>query len=863
MNKTRFIHLFIISILCACATWLCPARAQSVGRSLSFTVRDAGRGTALGNVVCKVYTAGGKFHAYAISDGAGRLRITVGKGDMLEFSYVGYGALKARADAYAEGRDNVVELREGDTVLREVTIKARPVTAHGDTLAYNVASFVKPGDVHLEDVLRKMPGIKVADNGAVSYQGKAINKFYIEGKDLLGSSYGQATRNMPVGAVATVEVLENHQPVKMLRGRQFSDKAALNIKLEKSHRARPFGEAEGGLGGSPTVWNNSLFLTQILGKSQLMLTAKMNNSGEDISGDTREYIDISDLDAYEPLPSRLLSTETGPEALPLSRYVRNKSYSAGLNYLTNVSADATLRLNVLAYEDHSSAASDYRYTYGGTRTVSISELNRQRMQTLTVMPIMRYELNGDNVYLSDELRYSFSRSAMDNVLTANGTGIAERTYSRPAYVRNYLAASVPAGNLIVQARSLLRYYDRNEALDDAADSARLYNVAERYSTRAFTARNSVTTSIPLWGNNLDVGFRAYYVGTQYGYSGRVRNGKLRIGFTPRYVMQFGNDRVLSVGMPVEWLDVSNSLPAGDGHGRSCLALSPSADLNYRIDDKWRFGLSASMDVDNMTGNFFSAYALRTSYRTVYVPGTDVYLSRSYRLSARLNYRNLATMFFWNASVAYSDERLDGFTDYDYTDSLTVITLTAGANHRRNLMADIGADKSFTDAGLTLKAGLEYEVSSYLLSQSGIRTMNRSHVMSANLNAVWQKLKWLRLTLGVTGTLCWERNDVERADALSSLTGNASVFLFPLKGLGIKLRYYNYTNELSPSHYKSAGLLDADISYEINKTWKVGCSLANMLNAREYTIMQTSGVNTSRYSIPLRGREVLFKVGLRI
>lgn len=88
--------------------------------------------------------------------------------------------------------------------LREVVVKIPPIRSANDTLIYNVGAFVKAGDRHLEDVLKKLPGIKVAENGSVTYQGKAINKFYIEGKDLLGSSYNQATRNMPIDAVSDV-----------------------------------------------------------------------------------------------------------------------------------------------------------------------------------------------------------------------------------------------------------------------------------------------------------------------------------------------------------------------------------------------------------------------------------------------------------------------------------------------------------------------------------------------------------------------------------------------------------------------------------------------------------------------------------
>lgn len=69
-----------------------------------------------------------------------------------------------------------------------------------------------------------MPGISVSNDGRISYQGEAISKFYIEGQDLLGGNYNQATANLPVEAVTNVEVLEHNQNVKVLKGKVLEKK---------------------------------------------------------------------------------------------------------------------------------------------------------------------------------------------------------------------------------------------------------------------------------------------------------------------------------------------------------------------------------------------------------------------------------------------------------------------------------------------------------------------------------------------------------------------------------------------------------------------------------------------------------------
>ncbi len=846
-------------LLCLCGMEPLHPQTPDDAARLSFEVRDAATREPLGGVACRVFTAEGKVFSYAIADSEGHLSVAAHSGDILEFTFIGYAKLRIEADAFAAGTTNAVELSQQDVQLREIAITAPPVSLRSDTLVYNVAAFARQGDTHLEDVLKKLPGIKVSDDGRVSYQGKAINKFYIEGKDLLGNSYNQATRNMPVDAVAAVEILENHQPVKMLQEREFSDNAALNIRLDKDHKSRPFGEVEGAVGGSPAIWDNRLFLTQILGKSQMLVSGKMNNTGTDISDETKEHIDATDVDAYEPLPASLLSPSAGAETLPQNRYMRNNAYSLGVNYLTGLSEDATLRVNVLFHEDSPRYSSHYDYTYGGTAGVSVDEGNDKSRKTLTVMPIVRYELNGQKAYVSDELRYSFTRSSAANTLVSNGTDITEKVSDRPYYLQNYLTASFSVGRLLVHAKSFVRHFDRSEVLTDVSDSASLYNVYERYATRSLVTKNLLSTSVSLGRNTLNIGAGVYYTGNSYGHEGSMHYGKLRLRFRPAYTMSFGRDRGLSLELPAEWMQVG--LTGCDD--RSVFSLAPAIYFRYRFDDRWKLVLSASMLTDNTPAAFYSTYALRTGYRTVHVPAGETYINRSVRLSGGFNYRNLATMFFASLLVSYADEKRESYTNYEYTDSLTTVSSVRGDNRRQLLMVNAAADKSLVDAGVTLKSGMNYNRTSYLLSQSGILTHNNSNILSANVDVTWQKLGWLRASAGITGRLHWEQNSFYTSDVLSSLVASASVYIFPTEKTDIRLMYQNYTNEISKSHFATSSIFDLSASYRISRRVEAGASVSNLLDVGSYTVTQNSGINTFSSVLPLRGREVLFRLLLRI
>lgn len=162
----------------------------------------------------------------------------------LDFSTMGYRRQSVPANA---GR-MLVLLTPETTDIREVTIRAPRLSFRGDTVSYNVSRFTEAQDRSIADVLRKMPGIEVAKSGEIRYNGQPINNFYIEGLDMLDGRYGQATNNIAPQDVASVEVMENHQPIKALKDIVFSDRAAINLRLKPHAKARWTGTLRGGAG---------------------------------------------------------------------------------------------------------------------------------------------------------------------------------------------------------------------------------------------------------------------------------------------------------------------------------------------------------------------------------------------------------------------------------------------------------------------------------------------------------------------------------------------------------------------------------------------------------------------------------------
>lgn len=848
--------------MCVCGLQSAYPQTHTDAISLSFEIKDSTTLEPLVGVTCRVFSSSGKFCSYGISDKNGLVKLQPHLNDWLEFSFLGYEKQRINISSNQSPRIHIVFMKPSTVALREVQIKAPPISARNDTLVYRVSAFTKAGDRHLEDVLKRLPGVKVSANGTVSIQGKAINKFYIEGMDLMGNNYNQVTQNMPIDAVTSVEVLENHQPVKMLQGKQLSDKAALNIKIDKSHKSRPFGELEGGLGLSPTRWDNRAFVTHIANKSQLLLSGKMNNTGNDLSEETTEHIDVTDLEAFEPITSPLLTTDLVQEQLPQNRYLYNKSYAGGINYLRKLSDNSTLRFNTQLYEDHSSRNNSIEYIFGGLHPLSLREDASMKKKDFTIVPILKYELNSANTFVSDELRVSVSKKSAITAILSNESSINETVKTHPSYIQNYFSSSFPVGNTILQAKSLIRYFDRTESLNDISDSTIIYNCSNRYAFKSFVAKGTLSTKFLLFRNYLDLGVKAYYHNNSYDYNGNTHHQDLNVIFSPSYYVKYGKRSGLTIALPIGCM-YARLLPVNESiKNRGFFSFSPEFSINHVFSDELSLGFSASIGNSNDTKPFYSPDFLRIGYRTVYLYDSNLYKNTDYLLSLRLRYRNLASMFFSNLSVSYSNGKRESYFHYDYTDSLNIIRQIQGENNYKTFIINGMADKTFVDAGLSLKTEITYNQNSYLLSQSSELMNNKSHVLSAMVSSTFHKYKWLKLILDATGTLFWEKNSYHDSKTLSSVNANASIYLFPFKGFEIKLKCQSLTNEISESHYKSLTLFDASMHYKINKTWEIGLTGTNLLNTKLYSVTQNSGLNSYNTLLPLRGREILLCLLLR-
>ena len=282
-------------------------------------------------------------------------------------------------------------VKEEAILLQEVSIKSEKIWENNDTISYLVSAFRDTTDVVIADVLKKMPGIEVDDDGKIEYKGKPISKFYIENMDMLQGRYNLATKNISAEDVATVQVLENHQPVKALSNIDIADDAAINIKLKPGSKGTFALTADVGVGYDENLlWDGKLAGMYFGKRQQYLSTLNANNSGYRLT-DNRNI-------TVRPFAS--IIKPSMPTINERSRTFNN-SYGFTFNTLQKMKNDAELSVNALYGGDEIKKSSFSQTTYfiPQSDSINLSEDMNSMEMTHNFEAGINYVLNKEKDYL--------------------------------------------------------------------------------------------------------------------------------------------------------------------------------------------------------------------------------------------------------------------------------------------------------------------------------------------------------------------------------------------------------------------------------------------------------------------------------
>lgn len=771
----------------------------------------------------------------------------------LMFSRIGFRTTETEAGQFKQKR--TIVLTEQPLQLKEVKVKPRIIVEEGDTLNYLVSGFKQQGDRSIADVIKRMPELSVSSNGTISFRDIPINKFYIEGLDMMGGQYGMASNNIPADKVKSVQVLKNHQPVRLLRKKKFSEKAALNIVLNDSARNVWIATADisGGFStqGHPDwLRENKLMTMRFSRKLQTLSMYKGSNTGKGILNE------LSNLaGGGRPHISILHNVKVGGTVGQMERSTFNDTHIAGSNWLFKTKEGTTLRLQVSGITDRTKGESTVETYYTDVDTVAFtSETNRSKAFSNQVNANVQYEINTQRTFLRNMLYAQLNYDHSKGTTWLNGREVEQRVRPHQRSIRDELHLTLPLGKkrtIGVQVNADYCYQPGYLRIVNQQTERLTLSEHELEAKASFTqAIGKMSISNDFMLNTLQKKEEISIADSSAAALYRQHS----LAYVPSLWLSFGK-LTFNLRATLNWL-----FRTMDEKYKNHLLLTPYINMKYEI--------LPTLDIEGnfyryvFTPDFYSISPLKiyTTYNTISVGNGIIRDIVSNQADVKFNFHDTGRLFF----------------------------------------ANIGTSHSVVELPSLYKAGLsngEYEME---------QTDKKGHSTTQSLNgSVRKQFGWMKASLGLSGTYSWHTTDVLLAGEASkrktqsarcrftyyaspteflTIDGNSSLNFtrlhgkLPMANLPKSTLHFSHTLRIgghmqkwniegnaecqhSSDHSVSFALFaDAKIYYK-DDGWEAGLTLNNLLGKQTYE-QRFISPTTQVYSIcQLRKREIMFQISV--
>ena len=804
-------------------------------------------------------------------------------------------------------------VKEKTVQLKEVSVRAQKIRQNGDTLNYLVGAYQQQGDRVIGDVLKRMPGIEVADNGGIKYNGKSIKKFYVEEMDLLQGRYGLATNNINASDVATVQVLENHQPVKMLQGKELTDDVAINLKLKDSAKgtvavntmlgggiqwaggwhigSRPLDDGQTVIGQNP-LWTAEVVGMYFAKRRQNMTLYKGNNTGDDVSKElTQHYSSINSVSLYPFCPTgTVMPSGSG---LPQKRTFDNHSHILTMNHLEKPNKDTELGLNIAYHNDRirreGSSVGD-RFLSDDSRLLTTETMTSEtKVNNLNIQG--RYYWNAPNGFLTDVVKFDtdWNSDRVEGLLSSERTGNMPVSYGNERVRQHFDRPQLSVSNTFNTIRNLGKhsfnlhfsagYSQRPNTLTVGIDSllqgtqtAYQQDVTSRhivgdfhtnYDFRfgAFTLNYGVVAHASLHGIETDLdGFDT----GNYSARNDLWYNTYELVLGQHYKYEQGRWR-LSLGCPLNlYTQTLDDRIRDDRHSYVHLLVTPNFSASYEWRD-WTANANASYSKTvGDPGGIYSGYIMNNyrSFQRSYVEQ----LSETDRMgaSASIGYRSALTATFFRINGSYNHTRDNQIYGTVYQGATSVVQAANQRTQADSYSLSFDGSKGFDWLQSTLRAfgGYGYSTSERLIGGTVYPFHSRS--ISIGAGGTITPLPWLNFVL--SSGYAWNISQTngssnKLAQAVRSATQRLKVNVYVTKQLTLAATVEDNYNNLTAEN-RHAWFGDATAKLKL-KHIDLELQLNNLFDQRQYTRVNYSGLDIYINTSQLRPRNIIATVRFKL
>ena len=296
--------------------------------------------------------------------------------------------------------------------LETVVIKYRPkiMKVKQDTISYNLKTVVNGTERKIEDVIKKLPGLNVDENGKVSFKGETIDNVLIDGNEFFGNKHQMATQNIDANMIEGIDLLTNYQGFSKLG--MGAKGIALNLKLKENYRQKFIGDIEASYGiNDATRMHNNLF--KFSKKGNLAIISDYNTiSKSPITMD--DYREMRVSKDNENDQSNVETFEL-PSFLATSNFIKlKKNTFVGVNYTSFLGEKSKIAfLNLFNNTNMIEESSKTQTNIGQINTIAFFNSNKKSGYTLNNTDF-KWEFNkSKNTFISYRLNITPNKDEID------------------------------------------------------------------------------------------------------------------------------------------------------------------------------------------------------------------------------------------------------------------------------------------------------------------------------------------------------------------------------------------------------------------------------------------------------------------
>lgn len=884
--QTHHTKLLLIFILCITINYL---HAQV---TVNGTVTDS-LGKPVQSVSITLKKSNGIVLAFAITNNTGSYKIQYAGAFVKDSLLVEANAISFKKQSLpvtSTTQTTNFKLSESSTKLPNVTVKAAPLKKEGDTLNYDVASFSNKQDRTIGDVIKKLPGVEVAENGQISYGGKPINRFYIDGDNLLDGRYNVATKGIPNDMVSKVQVLENHQPLNVLKDAVKSESAAMNIVLKDKARLKIIGTGDAAV-GTPSVYNVSANAMLFQKKVKFINYLKMNNMGSDISEET-----INHFGGDDAQPVNLVSVGAGNPNLSKKRYLFNNAGLVNANDLINLKNDYQLRINAFYLWDRQFQSSQFKSTYFlPNDTIRYSEKQDTRTSGNTFNTQFTLTANKKDYYLSNVTVLENKptdvladlQATTSNNITQYLSGTVTNVSNRFGYVKKSTNGQILSFGSSVSIIHNPATFTVEPGLYPAQFNNNIpyAGLIQQATVPTFLTDNSISFS-KIWlkfqmHNKIGVNYLDQQLNTLL-ESKQLNGSKASVAdsFINRldwarmntYVQTeftYNNEPItITASVPFTYQDTKYTGRLIKNHTGNLL-ITPKVSLKYMTGKEAFITLYyAYGDTYGGISQVYDSYVMK-GYRSFFSNGTLLNESKTHGLVGAYTFKNTLKIFFLTLSATYTKSESNTINDSRLSAVLQQSRLIPFVNIFESSGASVNVSKYIFPLMTTIGGRVSWQRSLGNGLQNGdlLQTQSDSYTYTANINS--KLSSWFNMSytgtystfgskpIGNAHTTRPASPSVEKwQHELSANFSISSDFYFRIGG-------DNYRYLIPGTQENNYTFVDAAFTYKFNKLkTDLELSLTNLANIDTYGTASLSSNSIVESSYRIRPRMAMVKFYFR-